>query len=712
VGRDGLWPIDRHHDDNGHHDDPHTVQVPADLYTVAIDVERLKFSFETLEANPADRLHPGESGSAHALLHVATWMKAAFILLLCGLVIHGFAYLSEIRVAGPSEDSPKGGSWSYLRVSQLAGWARHLPLVHPLSPDDEPARVIEHRLFLLIAFAILWFVSVWAVRLFLVWWQGDAPLPPPANAILMDTSGQDSFASKWHLLYGAVLVLLIYESFISIRHRRTAAPKGWVAGTIVTGFALFLALQAGLSLAGFLESEPWSDEVSARLLLARTVNPENWVSPAAPLLVISSVLYLWAIWNVRQLLMGGWAYRRSSQLIELMTGREPHLRDEIADIMVSPWRRQDWRCLAIPFGLALLFALYVPRWYTPDGLHFDDFIWWGSLLTVFLVAHSLATTVHLWLLIRRILRHLFGHPIASAFSRVAGEPFNWRLSLTPPRAAELKPMARKARDLRLGLRQVLSPVALIGPAALPVPSGDRRRSSPDVRLPVADLAAATEVEVDAVAAGTLGVRRDDVVPMTATLGVEMPDRLDRELREGGDLAYFRSESWTLLIGLSDALVPVLRFGFWHRGRATTSGELDGWYRNAEALVGMQVAFVLRDLLSRLVSGMTVTIAGATLALASHLFYSFPGRSAMLAFDWVLVALAVASAAAMLIRLERDPILTVLWARTPGGAVWTGGFVYRLALYGAVPIVTLFAWQFPEVGSTLFGWMEPLRKAIP
>jgi hypothetical protein len=65
-----------------------------------------------------------------------------------------------------------------------------------------------------------------------------------------------------------------------------------------------------------------------------------------------------------------------------------------------------------------------------------------------------------------------------------------------------------------------------------------------------------------------------------------------------------------------------------------------------------------------------------------------------------LALAAAAAAAMLIHLEKDPILTWLWAK-PQGLVWTGGFIYRLGLYGAVPLVTLFAWQFPRSGGCCY-----------
>jgi hypothetical protein len=464
--------------------------------------------------------------------------------------------------------------------------------------------------------------------------------------------------------------------------------------------------------------------------------------------------------------MGGWSYRRESQLFQVITGREPRLTDEVADIMVSPWRRQDWRCLVIlPFGLFISFWLYVPRWYTPDGLSFDKFLWWGSLLTIFIIAHSLATTAHLWLLIRRILRHLHGHPIADSFTRVAEEPFDWQLSLTPPPAVELRPLVRKVRTLRFELRQVVgeaargvasavsgaegkrrrasdlpvAPISVIDvdlanasecaprrgrlevahtaemvPAktvAVALPGGDWRRS--DANLPVADAAIGSDAaDMVKSAACALMVRHQDVAPVVETLDTDLLAELDNEMQQGGIEPYFRSKTWSDLVTLSDRLVPVLRHGSWHRDRAKPQPEAERWYRDAEALVGMQTAFVLRDMLARLVSGMTITIGGCVLAFASHLFYSFPGRSAMLAFDWILVALAVTATAAMLIYLEKNPVLNRLWSKTPGRFIWTGGFVYRLGLYGAIPIITLFAWQFPEVGGRLFGWIEPLQKAIP
>jgi hypothetical protein len=730
VARDGLWPIDYHPDDD---------KVPKGSYTEAINLNEAQLKRLASAADPsgggaangsgAD--HANESVRAHALLHVAAWMKAGFFLLLITLVVHGVKYVAEV-----SPESPWlkiGGLRRFLHVGGI----------------DEPSLRGEHRLFLLIAFAILWFASVWAILLFRIWLD-KSPIVISEGVLHPESDTNFRNVWIWYLVYGGVLALVVIESTLAILQRRAAVPKGWIAGTIVTCVALVLAFNAGLNLAGFLGSHEWSDPVGARLLFARTVNPGNWASPAAPVLALLGVLYLWTQWNMRQLRMGGWKIRRESELFQLLTGREPRLTDEVAEIVVSPWRRQNWRCLAIPFALLLTFWLYVPTWYTPDGRHFDRFLWWGSLLTMFLIAHSLAMTVHLWTLVRRILQHLHAHPIFDSFTRVAEEPFNWQLSLTPPRAIELKPLARRARALRFELRQAIGGADSVESVGVPSPSGEERltaertalaaagqqglhvaetgrddttavarplleRRRKNVILPMRFANVATRsdaADVTTAAASALMVRRQEVAPVVEILDVEFPDALDAETGNGSIQPYFRSETWSAFVTLSDRLAPVLRHGFWHRGSATPRAASERWYRNAEALVGMQAAFVLRDMLARLVSGMSVTIVGAVLALASHLFYSFPGRTAMLAFDWIMVALAVTAAAAMLVQLEKDPVLNRLWSKAPGRLIWTGGFVYRLGLYGIIPIVTLFAWQFPEVGGRLFGWIEPLQKAIP
>jgi hypothetical protein len=58
------------------------------------------------------------------------------------------------------------------------------------------------------------------------------------------------------------------------------------------------------------------------------------------------------------------------------------------------------------------------------------------------------------------------------------------------------------------------------------------------------------------------------------------------------------------------------------------------------------------------------------------------------------------------------VLSVLWAKSPDRINWTSGFVYRIAVTGAVPVAIILASLFPEVGGSLVGLLEPIQKALP
>ena len=103
---------------------------------------------------------------------------------------------------------------------------------------------------------------------------------------------------------------------------------------------------------------------------------------------------------------------------------------------------------------------------------------------------------------------------------------------------------------------------------------------------------------------------------------------------------------------------------------------------------------------------------ALLVLASHLFYAFQGRQLWLGFDWVLVTTAAVVSILVMVRLERDRILSHLWSTNPGKISWDGNLVRQIVLYGVIPILTLFPIFFPEVGGAISNWLQIGRTALP
>jgi hypothetical protein len=63
-------------------------------------------------------------------------------------------------------------------------------------------------------------------------------------------------------------------------------------------------------------------------------------------------------------------------------------------------------------------------------------------------------------------------------------------------------------------------------------------------------------------------------------------------------------------------------------------------------------------------------------------------------------------------MEHDPVLSAV-ASTEAGKIrcdtvmWT-----KVLLFGVIPIATIFAAQFPQIGNTLLGWLTPVQRALP
>ena len=134
-----------------------------------------------------------------------------------------------------------------------------------------------------------------------------------------------------------------------------------------------------------------------------------------------------------------------------------------------------------------------------------------------------------------------------------------------------------------------------------------------------------------------------------------------------------------------------------------------WFARCEQLVALQIAFVLRDIVARTITCLFAAMVCLTSLTAAHLLYVFNGRASLLTVDMLAVAATALSAVWILVDMERDHVLSRLRTTTPGRVDINWEFFKRIAVYGVLPLLAVIAALFPEVGGTLFGWLEPLRK---
>lgn len=101
-----------------------------------------------------------------------------------------------------------------------------------------------------------------------------------------------------------------------------------------------------------------------------------------------------------------------------------------------------------------------------------------------------------------------------------------------------------------------------------------------------------------------------------------------------------------------------------------------------------------------------------LLLTANVGYPFQWRHGLNALLWADIAATVGVVLFVVIRMEHDELLSHIRSTTPGRIEWNRDFMAKIAVYGFVPLLGLFATQFPDVGQTILHWIEPVQKALP
>jgi hypothetical protein len=384
----------------------------------------------------------------------------------------------------------------------------------------------------------------------------------------------------------------------------------------------------------------------------------SFVSPSPAVLLLATVAYTWGVWNLRRVHLQAVGFRDDSPVIELMSGGLCSMKQDLLQALNHPGLRVCSACsVALLLFVAAPLTLGSGLGHSLDGKPMGSFLKWGTVFGVFLMGHTIAHCARLGTSLLAGLRTLNLHPVGAAFTRVAREPFLLpSLKVTDGRM--LSPLVRQADAVMLALQPP-------GTGTI-VPVGPRLFYSATLTR---DLCA------------------DDPFQATST--------------------------WATLEGFAGPIARILDLGVWaRRPYPAEPGDPPEWQREAETFLALHVACVLRHALVRLLSGLSLALVGLGLILAAHLFYVFQGRAFWLIVDWVNLGVGTALAVLLLMRLEKDAVLSRLWSTTPGRIDWSGALVKRMVFYGALPVVTLFATFFPEVGQSILAWIEPVKKVLP
>jgi len=131
--------------------------------------------------------------------------------------------------------------------------------------------------------------------------------------------------------------------------------------------------------------------------------------------------------------------------------------------------------------------------------------------------------------------------------------------------------------------------------------------------------------------------------------------------------------------------------------------------HARRLAAFKVVLVVRELLSRL--SFNVLTMGPVLALLVTLYWTvyFDRSHALLGLIWFDVILAMVAIMAVFIWFDRDAVVSGIRGTIPGEITWNWEFTSKILVYVVLPLLTLFATQFPEIGSGLLKFLEPVQQ---
>ncbi len=468
--------------------------------------------------------------------------------------------------------------------------------------------------------------------------------------------------------------------------------RGWVRGGTLSKWLAIAAAAVGLwsvwNLGQYLFGYAFQNPMDVISFVARAVDFGSGVSPTLPVVFLAGALTLWGLCELARVRSPrvGLSDRTVHPLLQQVIHGDPRE-------LKAPWELFNGSILVVPPRLGGIAALafvatcvfaFDPMFFplvTIEGWSFSRFVSAALLLVQVMLTLSLLQFVYLWGCMKQLLQRMSWHALVSLYDNVPRVLFPTDLFPKVPRVMELQiPVAhwnRTVAESRLSGAVVDVPeecrdIDLIFEKDMLISSGkpwSRSRTWEALLKAVSYIALRRSV-------AAMEVSRE--------VAVEVGPAVSAHVSTG-----IRLES-------ADPAVK----------ETSVLGQM-------EELVTMLMAFVIRDGLARLGHNLVFVIGGVVLVFCSHTLFPFQQHTHLRMLGWIYIGLTFTAILTVLVQMKRNEIIGRLTSSSPGvRATWDSELVLKLAVFGLLPLLTLFAAQFPDVGGLLLRWLDPVQKALP
>jgi len=514
-----------------------------------------------------------------------------------------------------------------------------------------------------------------------------------------------------------------------------AFPKiGTKAGFLVTLTGSALVLGALLILVDFRHLGA-SGDLYGTFFVYRSLHPGNGVSPLVPVLLILMALYAWAMGGLRRLRV----YEdRRAFLPELVTDRtfranQTLIRRRLDAAISKPVF--DVRAMGAAALLMAASVIFMLRWVRIESLEGPWFDIPFEMLLIVLQCALIVIAARLlfaWSALRGLLHLLECHPIRNTFSRLEGH-YSW-LSLWKRGASRQKftTTIGSIERLRTLMREplprmdypgvaestVLAPqpapqLAAVAPAPAAAQVAWSGQAAAAVQVAMAPAPAAIERQ------RTTEDYKESLRPMVQDLETLAAKMLDEDA-EGLRLSSKLHTDLQLCMGkLSRSLEDNLLGPYWCCATAVPASpaapldpEKRGGYYGvfvAEEFVALRFVAHIRYVLQQLRNMVEFLVSGFILLAVALMSYPFDPNAAIASGIFVDFAALGGVVVLVFSQMDRNALLSRL-AHTDAGKLDLN-FVLRIVSFGALPVATLLASQFPTVGRFISAWLRPALEAL-
>jgi hypothetical protein len=126
-----------------------------------------------------------------------------------------------------------------------------------------------------------------------------------------------------------------------------------------------------------------------------------------------------------------------------------------------------------------------------------------------------------------------------------------------------------------------------------------------------------------------------------------------------------------------------------------AGPEEDVFRLGEDFLVGRLAHFLAYVLPQMQNLIVTSISGLLLLLFAVNSYPFQPHNFLLFFNWVVILSFVGIAMWVFVQMSRDPVLSSLNGTKAGKINWDWDFIFRILIYGIVPILALLGAQFPQ-----------------